>query len=189
MQGSVERSQSDFLSSRLDPPEKMAVMVIKDVFRALAQKFPNGNWNEQKTRRLLLGRRDREGTGLVGTVPGIEVEDIPEYASHDGKPVKRLIIDSDFSTLDLFGLDVKVYTPQEKSISESNYPQLSHIFPRLGQLRNDNITHYTPSTYPNYPPNTVDTEGGEGLTASAPLGLAASAGSNCPPRLWWGKMG
>jgi hypothetical protein len=119
----IFNSQGEFLGSRLDEAERAAAILlfeakdrgltIKDLSEKLRAKFPSDEWNERKTRRLLLGRQEKiDGNGgLMGRLPGLYADDFPQPCG--GRPIKVFKLASDVSILDFFQLQVVVKESME----------------------------------------------------------------------------
>jgi hypothetical protein len=148
-------SQSKYLSSRLDEAEQEAVSYIQSVgdegaslgglLECLTKAFPNDGWNTQKVRRLMEGRKDRRGGGLLEKTPGLMTFYV---ASSDETKHKRYKIANE---KEFFTLQVTIEDPREKLVSEIPFSQISHLFPTMGKGVIDISSTYDNNNFPNIP--------------------------------------
>lgn len=155
-----------YLGCRLDPSERAVIRylmslkeesaTIGDIHSFLRLTFPNDGWSDTGTRRLILGRKERNTGGLLEKCADIEPID---GINKSGRSVRRYKWTGSRAAFELYdtGAGVKVYSPEEKGIDQG-LPKFSHLFPRMGKPQNDNSSPTDSPTLPNIP---KDIENGE----------------------------
>ncbi len=152
-----------YLSSRLDPAERAVIRylgslkngsaTIGDIHYYLKTQFPNDGWSDTATRRLIVGRKERGTTGLLGKCG--DIEPIDGYSSQ-GRPTRHYKWNGTESALELYdiGDGVKVWTPEEKGLNR-DLPTFSHLFPGMGKPQTD-MGKDDDDDLPNIPKTTED---------------------------------
>jgi len=144
----VFNAQSQYLGSRLTKDEYEAVnfiyqcpgVSINEILLHMQEFNPTGRWNSQKVRRMMEGRPDRPGGGLISQVDGMRtgVGD-----AQGGAKVKTYFV----AELPSEGVEVKIKMPIDSSELFPRFPTFSQGGKRANHEQEE---PFSPS-FPNFP--------------------------------------